>query len=205
MSYSDLTDYIKSDFERYYLENESTKNYLHLFAVNPGLWVLVVYRICRYFKYDFKIPLIKQFISLILLILSHILRFMTCIELPAGAKIGKSCFIPHIGSLIISYKAEIGDNCSILPGVVIGRSGRGKNDGVPKLGSQVFIGAGAKIIGDIKIEDNVAIGANAVVSSNLTKNAVAVGIPAKVVSYKGSSDFIRYNKNNGESEQWNTL
>jgi serine O-acetyltransferase len=70
--------------------------------------------------------------------------------------------------------------------------GRGENRGSPKLGDRVFVGPGACLFGSITIGNDVAIGANAVVTKDLPDNAVAVGVPAKIVSYKGSQDFIDY-------------
>lgn len=66
--------------------------------------------------------------------------------------------------------------------------------GVPKIGDRVYFGPGAKAFGPIEIGSDVAIGTNAVVLESLPDNAVAVGVPAKIVNYKGSSDFIVYRK-----------
>jgi serine O-acetyltransferase len=84
----------------------------------------------------------------------------------------------------------MGEYCNLSQGVTIGVGGRGENSGCPKLGDRVFIGPGAKILGSISIGNDVAIGANAVVTKDLPDNAVAVGVPAKIISYKGSKDFI---------------
>src|SRR5690606_15587937 len=111
-------------------------------------------------------------------------------DIPANTKIGKGFYIGHFGGIVISSKATIGENCNISQGITIGRASRGKNVGYPQLGNNVYIGPGAKIIGNITIGNNVAIGANAVVLSNIPDNAVAVGIPAKIVSYNGSDGYI---------------
>jgi serine O-acetyltransferase len=62
------------------------------------------------------------------------------------------------------------------------------------IGNRVYIGPGAKLFGGIKVGDNVAIGANAVVTKDLPENAVAVGVPAKIINYNGSADFIIVDK-----------
>jgi len=74
--------------------------------------------------------------------------------------------------------------------VTIGRSNRGRYAGVPVLGNNVFIGAGAKLFGNIRVGNNVAIGVNCVVTKDVPDNAVIVGIPGKVISYKGSKGYI---------------
>ena len=91
---------------------------------------------------------------------------------------------------MINPKTIIGNNCNIQQGVTIGNMNRGKRKGSPMIGDNVLIGAGAKIIGNVKVGNNVAIGANAVVVDDIPDNAVVVGIPAKIVSYNGSKGYI---------------
>lgn len=101
--------------------------------------------------------------------------------------IGPGLSISHPGTIIISQIAKVGANCRINPCVVIGQN-RGK---APKIGNNVFIGAGAKVIGDITIADGIAIGANSVVNKSfLEPNITIAGIPAKKVSYRGSKGLI---------------
>jgi len=92
---------------------------------------------------------------------------------------GKGLCIAHIGTIIVSEHASIGDNCRIHVGVNIGADFRISN-AAPKIGNNVYIGPGAKVIGGIKIGNNVAIGANAVVVHDVPDNAVVGGVPAKI-------------------------
>ncbi|NJO83641.1 MAG: hypothetical protein HC828_13105 [Blastochloris sp.] len=71
-------------------------------------------------------------------------------------------------------------------------AGRGAHAGLPTLGDRVFVGVGAKLFGRINIGDDVAIGAGAIVTQSIPDCAVAVGMPARVISYKGSFDFVIY-------------
>ena len=89
-------------------------------------------------------------------------------------------------------RAKIGKNCNISQGVTIGQSNRGKRAGVPVIGDSVFIGPGAKIFGAITIGNNVAIGANAVVTSDVPDNAVVAGIPARILSLLGSAGYVQH-------------
>ena len=112
------------------------------------------------------------------------------ISIPYNTAIGPGFYIGHAGSIVVSPKARIGKNCNISCGVVIGETFRGERTGVPQIGDYVYIAPGAKIIGNIRIGNNVAIGANCVVTRDLPDNAVAVGVPAKVISMAGSDGYI---------------
>lgn len=91
---------------------------------------------------------------------------------------------------MISGGAVIGANCNIYQGVTIGQKLRGERKGYPIIGNEVFISPGAKIIGKVKIGNNVVIGANAVVDKDVEDNAVVGGVPAKILSYQGSEGYI---------------
>lgn len=92
------------------------------------------------------------------------------------------------GNIGINQHAKIGCNCRIIGGVVIGATESNK---VPTIGDNVFIGFGAAIVGAVTIADGVAIGANAVVSKDiLTPDITVGGIPAKVISQKGSDKYL---------------
>lgn len=111
-------------------------------------------------------------------------------QISIDANIGRGFYIGHFGGITVSPEAKIGNNCNISQGVTIGLSTRGKNRGAPRIGDNCYIAPGAKIIGNIKIGNNVAIGANAVVVKDIPDNAVAVGIPAIVISYNGSNGYV---------------
>lgn len=97
--------------------------------------------------------------------------------------------IAHYGNIVVNGGAHIGKNCRIQEGVNIGSTA---GSAAPRIGDNVFIGSGAKIIGDIIIGDNIAIGANAVVINSFTENHITIaGIPAKKVSNNDSSKFLK--------------
>ncbi len=112
------------------------------------------------------------------------------IAIPLFTEIGSGFYIGHFGGIVISHEARIGKNCNISQGVTIGQANRGKNKGCPQLGDNVYIGPGAKIIGAIRIGNNVAIGANSVVTKDIPDNSVVVGIPSKVISSQGSLGYV---------------
>lgn len=104
-------------------------------------------------------------------------------ELPCEAIIGRRFVIEHIGGIVVSGDAVFGDDCVMRNGVTVGLRNRGVR-GSPQIGNRVDIGAGAKLLGPIVIGDDVAIGANAVVISDVPSNSIAVGIPARVIPRK---------------------
>lgn len=107
------------------------------------------------------------------------LSYKTGFQIPPHT-CGKGLQIYHYGYLIINSAVRIGDNATLYPGIEIGE----KDGGCPMIGDNVFIGAGAKIFGPIKIGNNVTIAANAVVVKDIPDNAIVGGVPAKIIKIK---------------------
>ena len=189
--WSDAQAAIKSDFDRYRAEHDYTKSALHLFGSNPGLWVLLVYRLRRYASFGCNVPILKQVLKLLTSILANLLKLLTTIEIPVTVVLGHGAFIPHVGNIIVHYQSCIGDNCTLTQGVTLGQAGRGDNNGVPVLGDRVYLAPGAKILGKITIGNDVVVGANAVVVKSVPAGAVVGGIPAKILNMDGSADLIK--------------
>ena len=107
-------------------------------------------------------------------------RFWSAIsgaDIPLNSKIGGGLLIPHPNGIVIHPDAQIGPNCLIFQQVTIGT---GPQPGLPVIECHVDIGAGAKILGGVRIGAHARIGANAVVINDIPSNATAVGIPAVV-------------------------
>ena len=118
-------------------------------------------------------------------VLSHRFWSVVCgAEIDLRCKIGGGLLIPHPNGIVIHPNTVIGPNCLILQQVTIGVGA----DGVPVIGGHVDIGAGAKILGNIKLGDHSRVGANAVVLKDVTMYDTVVGIPAKSMKAKMSSD-----------------
>jgi serine O-acetyltransferase len=103
---------------------------------------------------------------------------ITGTDIPINCKIGVELMLPHPNGIVIHRDAIIGNNCMIMQQVTIGQLAA---DIAPKIGNDVYIGAGAKILGAISIGNNVSIGANSVVLIDLPDGCTAVGVPARVV------------------------
>lgn len=143
-----------------------------------GFFVFSIYRLGNLIYYNIKTPLIRQLLLIIYKFLDIlVVKMIGKAQIPCQTKIGKNASIVHDGNgVIISPRVIIGDNVTIFHQVTIGN----KNKKAPIIGDNVYIGAGAKILGGIRIGDNVSIGANAVVLDDIPANSIAVGIPAKV-------------------------
>jgi serine O-acetyltransferase len=114
------------------------------------------------------------------------IEITTGISIPACCKIGKGFRIHHFGGIIFHPSVEIGDNCTLYHGVTIGD--RGGSGFAARIGNNVLIGAGAKIIGEVTIGNNCVIGANVVVTKDMPAGTVAVGAPC-IYSYpEGSTE-----------------
>lgn len=139
----------------------------------PSFKALVYYKIAHYF-YKRKHYFIARF-------LSERAKRKTGIEIHPGARIGKGLFIDHGTGVVIGETAVIKDNVTMFHGVTLGGTGKEKGKRHPTIGNNVFIGCGAKILGNIEIGDNTKIGANAVILKNTPANVTVVGIPGQIV------------------------
>jgi serine O-acetyltransferase len=155
----------------------------------PSTWPIIVYRFGNYIS-STHLSIIRYPLYLVYFFFKRISEILTGIEISEHATIGHGFFIAHIGSIVISHDTKIGCYASFHQGVTIGVSG--KESISATIGDYVYFGAGSKIIGDVHIGNKVVIGANAVVTSNIPDNAVVAGIPAKVINYEGSNDYIHY-------------
>lgn len=150
---------------------------------SQGFWALAVYRFGRW-RYGIRPRAIRAPFSLLYEILYKWVQIVAGIELPCETRLGRNFVIDHFGGIIVSGYAVFGDNCRIRNGVVVGLA-RIDDPCAPVIGNNVDIGAGAKVLGRIRIGDNVAIGANAVVIRDVPDNSIAVGVPAIVKSRDG--------------------
>jgi serine O-acetyltransferase len=141
-----------------------------------GFWVMLVYRYGRW-RYTVRPGWLRKPFSLIYHVLFKFVQILTGIELPCEVVVGDNFVIDHFGGIVVSGYARFGANCRIRNGVVVGLKNV-EEPVAPIFGDNVDIGAGAKILGPIRIGNNVRIGANAVVLCDVPDDHVAVGVPA---------------------------
>ena len=103
-------------------------------------------------------------------------------DIPLSVRIGGGLLLPHPNGIVIHPDVEIGPNCTIFQQVTLGF---GSGQGVPRIGGNVDIGAGARLLGPITVGDRARIGANAVVLDDVPAGALAVGVPARIVMPEG--------------------
>ena len=177
---------IQSDLYRY-AGDVRLRSFLRHFLFTPGFKYSTVMRLCGYLKqrratkWTFYPPL-KW------LLLRY--RYKYGIAIPEYTKIGPGLFINRFGGVMVNGDAVIGANCNNTHGSMLGQLNRGANAGSPVLGDDVFLAAGCKVIGHIRIGDRAAVGANAVVTKDVPDDGVVGGIPAKLISTKGSEGYI---------------
>ena len=154
------------------VENDpAARSKLEVLLLYPCIHVQIAHKL-SHFLYKHKWFFLARLIS-------QIARFFTGIEIHPGATIGKGLCIDHGMGVVIGETAEIGDDVLIYHGVTLGGTGKDKGKRHPTIGNGVVIGAGAKVLGPIKVGNNAKIGANAVVVKDVPEGATAVGIPAK--------------------------
>ena len=168
-----IFDEIKNDIDAVQFRDPASRGRIEIFLTHQGVHAILSYRVSHVLWNKNHCFLAKM--------LSQISRFFTGIEIHPSAVIGKGLLIDHGMGVVIGETAQIGNNCTIFHGVTLGGRGNVIGKRHPTLGDNVFVGAGAKILGNIKIGNNVKIGANAVVLTDVPDNATAVGVPAQVV------------------------
>ncbi len=114
-------------------------------------------------------------------LLSQLVRFFTGIEIHPGATIGRGLFIDHGMGVVIGETTVIGDNVTLYQGVTLGGTGKGTGKRHPTLGSDVVIGCGARVLGNITIGNDVRIGAGSVVVRDVPDDCTVIGVPGRVV------------------------
>ena len=178
-----MLEYLQSIIDR----DPAAKSKLSIILSYPGVKAVFFHRIANFFcvaKFDLIARMISQFS-----------RFLTGIEIHPRAKIGKNLFIDHGMGVVIGETSEIKDNVTIYHMVTLGGIAPSIDSDNqrdikrhPTLENNVVVGSGAQVLGPIIIGKNAKIGANAVVTKDVSENAVMIGIPAKNINTKLESD-----------------
>lgn len=192
MTFREFRRTFSADLKRYtvLMDKKTSYRMLRLFVYTPGLWTIFLFRLGSYL--DCKCRGFKPLVPFLLVynLFYFLVSLLTGISLPLESNIGPGLYIGHWGGITVHPGAVIGRNFNISQGVTIGEGGRGLERGVPVIGDRVYIGPGAKVFGRITVGSDVAVGANAVVNKTVPDNAVVGGIPATVLNYNGSKDFV---------------
>jgi serine O-acetyltransferase len=168
-----LFKFIKSDIARFSSSNTKIN---YLMCMHPRFFPVLLIRIAQYLNQ-------KHFIRPFAQIFTWLNVILFGLECTPKTKIGPGLLIPHSYGIVIGA-IEIGGNVTIFQGVTLGAKNfdmKFSSKSRPHIGNNVTIGAGAKVLGGIKLGDNSTIAANAVVLSSVGKNLLVAGIPAKII------------------------
>ncbi|PTT41863.1 serine acetyltransferase [Chryseobacterium sp. HMWF028] len=153
-------------------------------CINPNLHFVYILRMAQ--KYQ-KTPVLNNFWRIVL---RHY-QIKYGFQIYPETQIGEGFYLGHWGSLVINPQTIIGKNCNIAQGVTIGQQNRGKNEGSPIIGNEVWIGTNAVIVGAITIGNNVLIVPNSYVNFDIPSNSVVIGNPAKIIPTENATkDYI---------------
>lgn len=153
--------------------------------LEPGTQAVAVY---RFGSWVLRMPSLPRLVlDPLYWALNGLVMVLWGIEISRHARIGPGLYIGHFGGITVSRHAVIGANCSLSQGVVIGAAGRGERFGAPTIGDDCYIAPGAKLFGDIRVGNNVKVGANAVVHEDVPDNAVVALKPGfTIISFRGN-------------------
>ena len=152
----------------------AARSLIEVWTIYPGLQAIALHRLAhalwsRGWRY---LPRWLSFVS----------RALTQIDIHPGARIGARFFIDHGTGVVIGETAEVGDDVTLYHGVTLGGTSWRAGKRHPTLGNHVVVGAGAKILGPIKVGDGARVAANSVVIEAVPAGATVVGIPGRVVA-----------------------
>lgn len=169
---------IRQDLRAVFDRDPAATSTLEVILTYAGFHALLAYRVSHWL-WIHHVPFLPRAIS-------QIARILTGIEIHPSATIGKGFFIDHGMGVVIGETAEIGDYVTLFQGVTLGGTGKERGKRHPTLGNHVVVGAGAKILGGIRIGDNVKVGANSVVLKSVPANSTVIGVPARVIKMEGN-------------------
>ena len=170
---------IKSDLYRY-CASRSLASMLKMYIKVPGFRLSFWFRLASGNSFGAKLANV---------IYTHY-RYKFGIDLARDTIVGPGLYIGHFSGIVVTPGAVIGRNCNLSQNVTIGVPAIKDKNAYPTIGDNVYIGAGAVILGAVKIGDNAAIGANSVVTHDVAPSSRVAGAPARVLNMRGTADML---------------
>jgi serine O-acetyltransferase len=198
----------RDDLDRYVFVNQRQHGVtglllpLRIGLMSQGLWATMAYRLYHYVRYRLH----SRLLGVLTYVLHRIVMALTGIHIDGRAHIGPGLKFGHGGPIIIG-PGRIGRNCDIFQYVTLGGSESTLDDShydrpqSPTLGDRVHVGPGAVIAGDVTVGDDVAVGANSLVVRDVPPRGVVVGVPARLVSRRGSFAQVMYREMADDDER----
>ncbi len=169
---------VRNDIKVIFERDPAARSVLEIFLCYPGFHAMRFHRLAHWLW-------VRQW-RLLARFVSHVSRCLTGIEIHPGATIGSGFFIDHGMGVVIGETAEIGDNVTLYHGVTLGGTTWNKGKRHPTIEDNVIVGAGAAILGNIRIGQNSKIGSGSVVNREVPSNSTVVGIPGRIVYREGN-------------------
>jgi serine O-acetyltransferase len=151
-----------------------------------GTLAVVVYRFGRW-AYSVKIPVLRQLMIFIYLVVNTICLAITGIHVHRESDIGPGLVI-HNSNCIFILATRIGHSCTVNQGVSVASI---RGTGWPTIGDNVYLAAGCKVMGGVTVGDNVIVGANSVVIADVPSNCTVMGVPARIISREPASPYLQ--------------
>jgi len=177
---------IREQLDTIFREDPAAKSVLEIVLCYPGFHAILLHRLAHRL-YQWRLTLLAR-------VISQISRFFTHVEIHPGARIGRRFFIDHGSGVVIGETSEIGDDVLIYQGVTLGGTGAERGKRHPTIGDRVVIGTGAKVLGNIRIGDNVKVGAGSVVVHPVPDNSTVVGVPGRVVRIRPEGGVLEHGR-----------
>ena len=152
--------------------------WLEVLLIYSGFHAVFWHRINHFLHAKLHIPFLPRYVA-------QWVRLFTGVEIHPGAKIGPGIFIDHGMGVVIGETSEIGRNVTLYQGVTLGGTGVERGKRHPTLGDNVVVGAGSRILGNIRIGNGVKVGAGSVVVHSVPDHCTVVGVPAEIVRKEG--------------------
>ena len=168
-----MWEHLKEDIRTIKDRDPAAKNAVEVLLCYPGLHAIWLHRIAH--------ALYQRRWFTTARLVSHFGRGFTGIEIHPGAKIGRRLFIDHGMGVVVGETTEIGDDCLIYKGVVLGGTTLEKKKRHPTLGNRVIIGSNSTVLGAISVGDGARIGSGSVVVKPVPAGATVVGVPGRIV------------------------
>lgn len=165
---------VREDIRSVFQRDPAARNSLEVLLTYPGLHALLLHRLAH--------GCWHRRLKLLARIISAFSRWATGIEIHPGAQIGRRFFIDHGMGVVIGETAEIGDDVTLYHGVTLGGTSWNKGKRHPTLADGVVVGAGAKVLGPIRVGRNARIGSNSVVTREVPDDSTVVGIPGRIIN-----------------------
>lgn len=164
---------LREDIQSVFDRDPAARTSWEVLTCYPGVHAMIGHRLAHWL-WGHRLRWLGRFVS-------HLARFFSGIEIHPGATIGRRFFIDHGACVVIGETAEVGDDVTLYHGVTLGGTSWNKGKRHPTLADGVIVGAGAKILGPIRIGERVRVGANSVVVKDVPAGRTVVGVPGRIV------------------------